>query len=168
MKHLKLFGLLLVVMTAASILFAQHQSPSQAKSSDVSLQGTVKEVTHPEPQETHVLLQTNGGTQEIYLGDSRFLDENGLSPKAGSTIEVTGFADRTEDGSLFIANTLKQEGRKLKLWNAMGPARSANRRGWYCNRNHADDYYDDYDRHGSGHYGPGDHHRSDYRHCCWW
>ena len=157
MNNLRLFLLSVAVVATASILFAQNQSSANMKS-PVSLQGTVTEVTHPEPYETHVLLQTKGGTQEICLGDSRFLDENGLSPKAGDAIEVMGFTCRTEDGSLVIANTVKQGSRSLKLWDARGsPGRYAERRGWYCDR-----YHDDYDGHGSD-----QHHRSRHGHCCW-
>lgn len=157
MKNLGLFLLSVAVVATASILFAQSQSSANMKS-PVSLQGTVKEVTHPAPYETHVLLQTKGGTQEICLGDSRFLDENGLSPKTGDAIEVTGFTSRTEDGTLVVANSLQEGSRNLKLRNAGGsPRRYEDRRGWYCDR-----YCDDHDNHGSSH----DHH-SGHRHCCW-
>ncbi len=154
MKNFGLFLLSVAVVATASILFAQNQSSTNMKS-PITLQGTVTEVTHPSPYETHVLLQTKQGTQEICLGDSRFLDENGLSPKRGDATEVTGFTSRTEDGTLVVANSLQGGSQNVKLWNAGGnPRRYEDRRGWYCDR-----YYD---HHGSSH-----HHYWGHRDCCW-
>jgi hypothetical protein len=76
-----------------------------------TIRGKVSQVSHPGGTGTHVWLENNGKTQEVCLGDSRFLEENGFAPKFGDAIEVTG----SYDGQVFVADSLSAGGRTLNL-----------------------------------------------------
>lgn len=146
------FGIFLAF--APFTLYSQHSQPEQASS---FLVGTVKEVTHPDSYETHILLEGKGQVQEVCLGDFRLLDENGLSPRVGDSVEVKGFTDGGADGPLFIAISMKNGDRTLTLRDASGRTKGPTaRRGWYgcCHRshNHDGDHYRDRGHHGDGHY----------------
>jgi hypothetical protein len=77
----------------------------------MAFRGTVVEVSHPDGIGTHVWLENAGRTQEVCLGDWRFLKDHGFVPRTGDEIEVTG---RT-DGRLLIAESLTLETRKLDI-----------------------------------------------------
>lgn len=147
------FGILL-----AFTPFALYSQPEPAST---FLVGTVKEVTHPDSYETHILLESKGQMQEVCLGDSRLLDENGLSPRVGDSVEVKGFTSGGTDGSLFIAINVKNGDRTLTLRDASGRTKgTTGGRGWYgcCHRSydhdgyHYRDNHDDRGHHGDGYY----------------
>jgi hypothetical protein len=112
-----------------------------------TIRGTVKRVSHPNGTGTHVWLDNAGKTQEVCLGDTRFLQENGVVPKLGDVVEVTG----GNDGRVFVANAVRAGGRTLDLQAGSAAV------GTYS---HHHSQHDCDDRHHEGHHdcGHGDHH----------
>jgi hypothetical protein len=74
-----LFGLLM--LTSALSSRAQEQA---------AIRDTVTKLAHPNGTATHVFLKNSGQTQEVCLGDSRFLAEKWFAPKKGDVLEVPG------------------------------------------------------------------------------
>lgn len=89
---------MLVVLFGAFLLFPALLS---AQTRAPTIRGTARRVSHPGGTGTHVWLENDGKTQEVCLGDSRFLEENGLDPKVGDVIEVAG----GYDGRVFVADS---------------------------------------------------------------
>jgi hypothetical protein len=132
-------ALLGVFLLFPALLSAQTQAPT--------IQGSVKQVLHPGGIATHVVLENVGKTQEVCLGDSRFLEENGFAPKVGDVIEVVG----GYDGRVFVADSLSTGGRTLNLQGfGTGVGSSSDHSGHHCCDHHQGD-----DHHHCGH---GDHH----------
>lgn len=128
------------ILIASVLLLLSLPMLSQAKSSGTSLAGTVKEVIHPSSYETHIILESKGSLQEICLGDSRFLDDNGQSLKAGDAVEVRGFMASGSDPQVFIATVLSHGGQQLTLRDA----RDSKGRGHHdcCGRHRNGDHAD--------------------------
>jgi hypothetical protein len=139
MNRAMFVALLGVFLLFPALLLAQTQAPT--------IRGTVKQVSHPGGSETHVWLESAGKTQEVCLGDLRFLDENGFAPKYGDVIEVAGGFD----GSVFVADSVSAGGRTLDL-QGIGTGRGSSS---YHSGHHCCDHHQGDDHH---HCGQGDHH----------
>ena len=97
-----------VAWLSAFLLFAALTS---AQAQATTLRGTVSQVSHPDGTGTHVWLENAGKTQEVCLGQSRYLEDNSFVPKVGDVIDVTGGLD----GRVFVADTFGLGGRTLNL-----------------------------------------------------
>ena len=82
---------------------------SQTQGSTINLKGTVSETTLLSNNDLHIWLQSDRAGSEVCLGPARFLDDQGLLPAVGDSIEVTG--TRVGNGSLLVATSLKRGAR---------------------------------------------------------
>ena len=95
-------------------LFLAPLVQAQTQNDAVTLRGTVGEVTRLSSGHLHVWLETStGGGSEVCLGSERFLEDQGLLPGIGESIEIMG--TRAGGRSLLIANSLQIRGKTLTL-----------------------------------------------------
>lgn len=107
-KRAPLYSILILVL----IPFAW----SQTQTNTVTLKGTVAETTLLSNNDLHVWLQSDRLGSEVCLGSANLLDDQGLRPQAGDTIEVTGV--RVGNGSLLVADSLQMAGKTVTLRRA--------------------------------------------------
>lgn len=110
-----LIGLILILVP-----LLQSQTPSDA----VVLKGTVSETTVLSTNDFHVWLQGERSGSEVCLGSKRFLENQGLLPAVGNSIEVTGV--RVGNGSLLVASSLQMGGTTIKLRTSQEAQASSN------------------------------------------
>jgi len=128
--------LLFLAVLLVALPLCHGQSP------DTVFRGTVNKIAHPDPTGTHVWLQTNNGSQEVCLGDTRFLADNSFTPKVGDSIAVTGY----RDGSVLVADSIERDDQRLSLT----PSGGGRYRGHHCGDHH--DYHGGYGCSHSGHH----------------
>jgi hypothetical protein len=127
---------------------------SQTQSGTVTLKGTVSEATLLSNNDLHVWLQNGSSGSEVCLGSADFLDTQGVLPRVGDNVEVTGI--RVGNGSLLAATSLEMGGKTVML--RRGPASSPTRPdcpncgGYQCGHHGCG-----YDHHGCNHH---------HGHCC--
>lgn len=117
-----------------------------SEASPTTIRGTVKEVSHTGDTGTHVWLNSGGKEQEVCLGDSRVLRENGLVPKIGDVVEVTG----VKGGRVFVADMMRVGGRTLDLQPSNAASYTHHRCGYDCG-DHNDGHH--HCSHGDRHHG---------------
>jgi len=137
-----LFALILIVVP---FVYPQTQSDT------VTLKGTVSEITLLSNNDLHVWLQNGRTGSEVCLGPARFLDDQGVQPAVGDSIEVTG--TRAGNGSLLVASSLQMGGKPLTLRRTSATEGSPDCGGHNCGHHDCGGYH-----HGCNH----DHHG----HCC--
>jgi hypothetical protein len=86
---------------------------SQTQTSKVTLKGTVSETTLLSNNDLHVWLQNGRLGSEVCLGPASLLDDQGVLPHVGESIEVTG--TRVGNGSFLVANSLEMAGKTIAL-----------------------------------------------------
>jgi hypothetical protein len=98
----------------------------------VTIQGQVEKVdlksrpgrlsgeAKPGRQTQIVYLKTDQGTVLVYLGPTRFLEEQQFAPKVGDTMSVTGSKLTTGRGEVVQAAEVKSGGRTVTLRDAQG------------------------------------------------
>jgi hypothetical protein len=98
--------------------------PKYDPASEVTVQGTVEEVTeHTGPMGwtgTHLALKTEKETLEVHLGPSAFLAEKEFAFAMGDPVEVTGSKVKLEGADVLLARTIKKGDKTLTLRNAAG------------------------------------------------
>jgi hypothetical protein len=94
---------LLVALIAAIVPLAVAQNaktgPKYDPTNEVTLQGTIDEVKligDKEPKETHLMLKTDKGLEEICLCPAKFLSDLDVSFEKGDKVKVTGAKVVTE------------------------------------------------------------------------
>lgn len=90
---------------------------SQTRNSRVTLKGTVSEATLLSNNDLHVWLQNGSSGSEVCLGSADFLDSQGVLPRVGDNVEVTGA--RVGNGSLLAATSLQMGGKTVTLRRAL-------------------------------------------------
>jgi hypothetical protein len=138
--------LLVLILVLVPIVWSQTQNDL------VTLKGTVSETTFLSNNDLHVWLQGERAGSEVCLGPARFLNDQGLMPGVGDTIEVTG--RRVGNGSLLVADSLQMRGKTLPLSRASATTGCHDCSGHDCG---------DHDCGGYHHHGCGHHHSG---HCC--
>lgn len=124
--------------TAASILLgtlvilAPLILSSQSVRGELTVQGTVSKITHPEVDSTHVWLDSAGKSQEVCLGETRLLVQNGFNLEEGNSIEVTGTMSGPADSRLLVADSIKQGGRTLQLRDESAAQSSGSHGAHHC------------------------------------
>jgi len=146
----------LILLIGFAILIAV---PFTMARSEAVLRGTVERITHPDPAGTHVWLRTSASSQEVCLGDSRYLENNSFTPKTGDSIQVSG----TREGALFVADSIVRNDQALHL---SGPASSGQATTYHScyhgdRQHHRNDHPVHHDSDCYGHDCEHDHHHCD-------
>lgn len=124
---------------------------SQAQNDTVTLKGTVSESTLLSNNDLHVWLQDGRTGSEVCLGPATFLDSQGVLPRVGDRVEVTG--TRAANGSLLVANSLQMGSKSVTLRRTSAGQDCPNCQGYHCGHHDCGGYH-----HGCNH---------DHRgHCC--
>lgn len=126
MKTLSLY-LAVILLTATTGVFAQGGPPGMRNydpKTETTVSGTVEDVQqHPGYRGstgTDLVLKTQEGSLEVYLGPSAFLSQQGFSFSKGDTIDVTGSKVTRNGKPGIIAREVKQSGKTLVLRDSYG------------------------------------------------
>ncbi len=123
----------------------------QPQNNTVTLKGTISETTLLSNDDLHVWLQNDRAGSEVCLGPASFLDDQGLLPHVGDSVEVTGTP--VANGSLLVANSLEMGGKTVMLRRASARQDCPNCGRYNCGHHDCGHY-----RHGCDHFHHG--------HCC--
>jgi len=124
-----LFVFLLLLSVAAgaqqeSVSIPLHGSVSAYEAArESALQGTVVEYDPASafaPFGAHVLLQTSSGTVDAHLGNSKVLEANHITLRAGDTVRVVGENVTFKGGTIFAVRTLQKGSQTVTLRSRNG------------------------------------------------
>ncbi len=127
MKTLWLLMIAIFVVIVATWSAAQGGPPGVRNydpKTETTVSGTVEDVQqHPGPRSgtgTDLVLKTQQGTTNVYLGPTAFLSQQGFSFTKGDAIEVTGSKVTRNGQEGIIAREVKQSGKTLVLRDQYG------------------------------------------------
>jgi len=122
-----------LLLLTANVVWAQQlaKRPQQTAARSLTydtaqetvLEGTVlsysAESATP-PIGAHVLLQTAGGTVDVFLGAASYLEANHFALAKGDSVAVVGVNSTTRQGSAFLVRVIQKGGQSLALRTTKG------------------------------------------------
>jgi hypothetical protein len=119
-----LFAVIALVALAVPEVLGQRGMRNYNPATEVTVQGTVEEVTQVTRGRgwggTHLTLKTAGGTLDVHLGPSRFLQANKFEVSKGDHIKVLGSKVQYQGHDALIAREVTKGDQKLTLRDAQG------------------------------------------------
>ena len=127
---LSLLGIAMLVITTTSMA----QPPAWAGGgncvsnydprAEVTMKATVEDVTQVAGKRgwngTHLTVSGEGGTIEVHLGPSNYIEKQQFSFAKGDQIEVTGSKVKFEGTEVVLARQITKDGKTLILRNEQG------------------------------------------------
>lgn len=127
MKTVWLFVVAMLLLVTAILASAQGGAPGTRNydpKTETTVSGTVQQVQqHPGQRGgtgTDLVIQTQHGAVNVYLGPTAFLSQQGFAFAKGDTLEVTGSKVTRNGQEGIIAREVKQSGETLVLRDANG------------------------------------------------
>ncbi len=106
---------LLMAIVSVPLLAQPVGEPAYDLSKEVTLSGTVSTVLHNAPRGmawgSHLLMETASGRVDASLGRWALEGKGALSVSVGQQVEVTGIMRTLKDKEVFVARTVKVNGK---------------------------------------------------------
>jgi len=110
----------LIVLPAFIAASAQTQAPTYEKSTEASIQGTIRQITVDSEGMVHLAVRGRRESYDVLLAPQRFLKFLGIIYHEGEKVEVVGSRVTAGDATLWLARRVMRQGDEVRYRDSQG------------------------------------------------